>query len=147
LNTTDSEPGCGADRHRIPAFFVLGEDGERGRENQRKADKCVVLHVASTPSAGYASVCYGGGMIAISPEAIAASLNAEQREIVLNGPNSFSEADAIPEGLFEEDLVYDRETGKETYFWTPTELGRSVRDLLEVLEQDEARQPSPNEGR
>jgi len=86
-------------------------------------------------------------MIAISPEAIIASLDAAQREIVLNGPNSFSEGDAIPEGLFEEDLVYDRETGEEIYFWTLTELGRGVRDLLEVLEQDEARQPRPNEGR
>ena len=75
-------------------------------------------------------------MIPTSPDAIAASLTAAQREIVLYGPTSFSEADAIPEDLFEEDLVWDSETGDENYFWTVTELGRGVRNLLEAQEQD-----------
>jgi hypothetical protein len=85
-------------------------------------------------------------MTAISPEAIAASLNAEQREIVLYGPTSFAEADAIPEDLYDEDLTVE-EGGDEVFFWTATELGRNVRDLLESLQQDEARQSPPNEGR
>jgi len=125
-----------SDRHRTPAFFVLGADGERGRENQRKAGKYLVVHVVSTPSATQASVCYGGWTIAISSEAMAASLNAEQREIVLYGPISFAEADAIPEDLYDEDLTVE-EGGDEVFFWTATELGRNVRDLLEVLQQDE----------
>jgi hypothetical protein len=129
-----------------PRLFVLGADGERRRENQRKAGKYVVVHVGSTPSASQASVCYGGGMIAISPEAIAASLNAEQREIVLYGPTSFAEADAIPEDLYDEDLTVE-EGGDEVFFWTATELGRNVRHLLEVLQQDEARPSRPNDGR
>jgi hypothetical protein len=77
-----------------------------------------------------------GQMILSSPEAIAASLTAAQREIVMDGPTSFSEADAIPEGLFEEDHVWDRETGDESYFWTATDLGRRVRDLIEAQQQD-----------
>jgi hypothetical protein len=67
-----------------------------------------------------------------SPEAIVASLTDAQRDIVRYGPTSFAEADAIPEDLYDEDLVWDRETGDEDYFWTPTELGRQVRDLLEA---------------
>lgn len=77
-----------------------------------------------------------GRMTHLSSEAIAASLNAAQREIVLDGPASFTEADAIPDGLFEEDCAWDPETGDESYFWTATELGREVRDLIEVQEQD-----------
>jgi len=70
-----------------------------------------------------------------SPEAIAASLTEAQRQIVLDGPTSFAEADAIPEDLFEEDLEWDRETGDEHFHWSETELGRQVRDLLEAQEQ------------
>jgi hypothetical protein len=87
-------------------------------------------------SASRSTVCYVGWMMPPSPEAITASLTAAQRQIVLDGPISFSEADAIPEDLFEEDLVWDRETGEESYFWTVTELGRAVRNLLEAQEQD-----------
>jgi len=65
-----------------------------------------------------------------SPEAIVASLTDLQRTIVVDGPTSFAEADALPEGLFDEDLVWDRETGDETFFWQETELGRGVRELL-----------------
>lgn len=75
-------------------------------------------------------------MIPSFSEAIAASLTEAQRQIVLLGPASFTEADAIPEDLFEEDLVWDRETGDERYLWTATELGRRVRDVLEGQEQD-----------
>ncbi len=74
-------------------------------------------------------------MIPSSPEAIAASLTAAQRQIVLDGPTSFTEADAIPEYLFEEDLDWDRETGDEHFHWSETVLGRQVRDLLEAQEQ------------
>jgi hypothetical protein len=47
-----------------------------------------------------------------------------QREIVLYGPTSFAEADAIPKNLFEEDLNWDRETGDEKFYWAETDLGR-----------------------
>lgn len=70
-------------------------------------------------------------MTACSPDAIAASLTAVQRQIVLDGPTSFTEADALPEGLFEEDLDWDRATGDEHFRWSETLLGRQVRDLLE----------------
>lgn len=69
-------------------------------------------------------------MTEISPEAIAAQLDQRQRDIVEGGPESFAEADALPEGLFEMDLTWDRETGDEHFFWEITELGRKVRDLL-----------------
>lgn len=65
-----------------------------------------------------------------SPEAIAASLNVAQRAIVLTGPTSFAEADALPKGLFEEDMSWCRETGDERFFWEETERGRQVRALL-----------------
>jgi len=68
-----------------------------------------------------------------TPKDIAASLTPEQREIVLRGPQSFAEADAIPEDLFEYDLSWDRESGDEEHFWTPTALGHQVRALLEHL--------------
>jgi len=69
-------------------------------------------------------------MISPSPEAIAASLNEAQRNIVLRGPTSFAEADAIPKELFDEDLTWDRETGDETFFGEETELGHQVREVL-----------------
>ena len=70
-----------------------------------------------------------------TPEDIVASLTPEQREIVQFGPESFAEADSIPEDLFEYDLSWDRESesGDETHFWTPTALGHQVRALLEDL--------------
>lgn len=71
-----------------------------------------------------------------SPEAIVASLTGKQRSIVVDGPTSFAEADALPEGLFDEDLVWDRETGDETFFWRETELGHAVRELLSVQDPD-----------
>jgi|GEM_PF-2954593 len=73
-------------------------------------------------------------MTSMSPNAVLADLNEMQRQIVLHGPTSFSEADAVPEGLFEEDLDWDRETGDEHVHWSATELGRAVRDLIEDLE-------------
>lgn len=75
-------------------------------------------------------------MIPISAHTIAANLTPVQRGIVLDGPTSFAQADAIPEGLFEGDLVWDRDTGDESYFWTVTELGLQVRRLIEEQEQD-----------
>ncbi len=71
-------------------------------------------------------------MNASSPEAIAHSLTPEQRIIVLVGPN-FEEADALPEGLFNFDACWGVENASEISFWTPTELGRLVRDKLEQL--------------
>ena len=135
-------PGRGVEARRGPASFVLGGGGVkalRGCEGVGPGGKRMVLHVVSILSASRLSVCYVGRMIPTSPEAIAASLTAAQREIVLNGPMSFSEADAIPEDLFEEDLVWDRETGDENYFWRATELGRGVRDLLEAQRVRKAR--------
>jgi hypothetical protein len=76
----------------------------------------------------------------LPPEAIAASLTDLQRDIVLSGPASFAEADAIPDGLFDEDFDWDRETGDETYHWTETALGREVRALLEAREQGNKRE-------
>ena len=70
-------------------------------------------------------------MNASSPEAIAHSLTPEQRTIVLVGPQNFEDADAIPRGLFNFDACWDVENASETSFWTPTELGRLVRDKLE----------------
>jgi len=67
-----------------------------------------------------------------SAEAIAASLSDAQREIILVGPDSFAEADAIPEDLFDYDLSWDPETGDEEHFWEPTELGRKVRELVQA---------------
>ena len=67
-----------------------------------------------------------------SPKAIAESLNGAQREIVRSGPTSFADADAIPEGLFDYDLSWDRDGGDELHVWEPTELGRAVRDLIEA---------------
>jgi len=58
---------------------------------------------------------------------------------VLHGPTSFSEADAIPEGLFEEDIDWDRETGDEHFHWSATALGRTVRDLIEAQEAEQGR--------
>jgi len=74
-------------------------------------------------------------MIVSSPEAIVASLTDVQRQIVSCGPTSFAEADAIPEGLFDEDLDWDRETGEERFHWSVTDLGRRVRDVIEAQEQ------------
>jgi len=70
-------------------------------------------------------------MTASSPDAIAARLTAVQRQIVLDGPTNFTQADALPEGLFEEDLDWDRGTGDEHFRWSETFLCRQVRDLLE----------------
>jgi hypothetical protein len=70
-------------------------------------------------------------MSRLSPQAIAASLNEEQRDIVLCGPTSFAEADTIPEDLYDEDLTVE-EGGEEIFFWTATELGREVRELIEA---------------
>lgn len=70
-------------------------------------------------------------MIRSSSEAIAASLSEAQREIVLYGPSSFAEADAIPEDLYDEDLTVEEDCD-EVFFWTATELGRQVRALLEA---------------
>lgn len=39
-----------------------------------------------------------------TPGDIVASLTPEQREMVLSGPESFAEADSLPEDLFEYDL-------------------------------------------
>jgi len=70
----------------------------------------------------------------LDPHEIVAGLNAAQRDIVLSGPTSFAEADALPEGLFEGDLSWDRETGDESYSWVETELGQKVRDILRARE-------------
>ena len=66
-----------------------------------------------------------------TPASIVASLSPAQRDIILCGPERFEEADAIPDGLFEMDLIWDRETGDESFFWELTDLGRQVRDLLD----------------
>lgn len=66
-----------------------------------------------------------------SPEAILAILSETQREILASGPSSFAEADALPEGLFEEESGWDRETGDEWFVWEATDLGREVRALAE----------------
>jgi len=66
-----------------------------------------------------------------TPASIAASPSQAQRDIILYGPERFEEADAIPEGLFETDVIWDRETGDERIFWEVTDLGRQVRDLLD----------------
>jgi len=66
-----------------------------------------------------------------TPQEIVARLSVEQQDIILSGPDSFREADAIPEGLFEHDVVYDPEEGDESHIWIATDLGRQVRDLIE----------------
>ena len=63
-------------------------------------------------------------------EAIVTRIDAAQRELVLDGPDSFAEADSLPDGLFEHDLSWDRESGEESHFWEATELGQAVRELL-----------------
>lgn len=70
-------------------------------------------------------------MTSRSPEAILASLSAAQREILASGSASIAEADALPEGLFEEDCNWGRETGDEWFVWEPTDPGRGVRALAE----------------
>ena len=67
-----------------------------------------------------------------TPQDIFAALSPEQREIIFHGPVSFREADAIPEGLFEYDLVYA--DGDETHIWMVTSLGRQVRELIDAME-------------
>lgn len=66
-----------------------------------------------------------------SPEKIAAGLTPAQRALLMSGPSSFNEADALPQGLFEEDCHWDRETGDEWFTWEATELGRAVMALVE----------------
>jgi len=68
-------------------------------------------------------------MLDPAPEAIVAHLDATQRSLVLQVPTSFAEADLLPEGLFEHELSWDRDTGDESHFWTETDLG-SVADCL-----------------
>jgi hypothetical protein len=70
-----------------------------------------------------------------TPQAIASGLSPKQRDIISSGPENFSEADAIPEGLFEHDLTYDRDEGDETHVWIATDLGRQVRQLIDAEEQ------------
>lgn len=67
----------------------------------------------------------------LDPKLLAAKLSQAQRDIMLSGPDSFAEADTLPEGLFEMDVSWDRETGDESVFWEITERGRKVRDLLD----------------
>lgn len=69
-------------------------------------------------------------MTELSPDAIAARLVGAQRRIVLSGPISVSEADSLPEGLFDYDLSKNGKTGDETHFWQETDLGRKVRETL-----------------
>lgn len=71
-------------------------------------------------------------MIDLTPEEIVARLSVLQQDIILSGPDSFRDADAIPEGLFEHDVVYDPGEGDESHIWTATDLGRQVRDLIDA---------------
>lgn len=64
-----------------------------------------------------------------SAEEIAARLTPEQGVIVLGTPESWREADALPDGLFDFDETYDPETAAETRFWVPTELGKQVQEI------------------
>jgi len=66
----------------------------------------------------------------LSPAMIAGRLDAAQRDILLAGPTSFDEADLLPEGLFDYELSWDRESGEETHVWIATPLGRAVRETL-----------------
>jgi hypothetical protein len=79
-------------------------------------------------------------MTRLSPDAVLASLSEMQRQIVPRGPTSFAEADALPEGLFEEDVDWNPETGDEHFHWSATALGCAVRDLLEAQERGQAAQ-------
>ena len=65
-----------------------------------------------------------------SAEEIARGLTPRQREIVLSTPENWAEADALPDDLFDYDETYDSETAEETRFWSPTELGKQVRDIV-----------------
>ena len=67
-----------------------------------------------------------------SAEEIAAQLTSEQRAILLATPESWREADALPDGLFDCDETYDSGTAKERCFWSPTEFGKQVRALVEA---------------
>jgi hypothetical protein len=70
-----------------------------------------------------------------SPHEIASSLTPGQREIVILGPKNWDEADALPEGLFDYDETYDPDTAEESCFWSPTDLGKLVYDIV-VAEDD-----------
>jgi hypothetical protein len=64
-----------------------------------------------------------------SAEAILAGLTAAQRDILVAGPANFDEAEALPEGLFAVDEIWDVDSGEEWLVWEPTELGEAVRAL------------------
>jgi len=71
-------------------------------------------------------------MIDETLRAIAAALSPKQREIISHGPESFREADAIPEGLFDHDLIYA--DGDETHIWMVTDLGRTIQELIDATD-------------
>jgi len=71
-----------------------------------------------------------------SAKVIAAGLTPRQRDIVLSAPENWTEADALPDGLFDYDETYDSETAAESGFWCPTELGHQVRAI--VAPEDDA---------
>ena len=66
----------------------------------------------------------------LSAAVIASRLAANQRDILLACPISFEEADRLPEGLFDYDLSWDRESGEETHLWLETPLVKAVRETL-----------------
>lgn len=65
-----------------------------------------------------------------SPHEIASSLTPDQREMVMTSPESWREADTLPEGLFEYDETYDSETAEELGFWSLTDLGKQVHAIV-----------------
>ncbi len=86
---------------------------------------------------------------------IVARPSARQRDIIAARPGRFSDADAIPDDLFDRDFRGDGDSGDETHIWILTDLGRDVRDLIEAevavtgailsgeKRMPEARQPPP----
>ncbi|MDB5577731.1 MAG: hypothetical protein JWR80_2907 [Bradyrhizobium sp.] len=71
-------------------------------------------------------------MDAPSAKEIAAHLTPRQRLIVLATPQSWNEADALPDGLFEYDETYHSGTAQESGFWSPTDLGKQVHAILDA---------------
>lgn len=116
-NSGSKSSAGGSDLSGSPAFRVWHSGSALGRK--RKILPGFGLGLLSS-----------AGMLDTLPATIAAQLDPAQRDIILSGPISFSEADELPEGLFDYDLSRDRGTGEETHLWTETDLGRQVREVL-----------------
>ena len=65
-----------------------------------------------------------------SPHEAASSLTADQREMMMTGPENWRDADTLPEGLFEYAETYHSETAEESGFWSLSALGKQVHAIV-----------------